>query len=84
MTLAGLNGISRSSSELSFQLRIVSISDSINENYTSRLRFMDVLNKMEISFTLNAEFIAVSDCTFKKNSDRIWESLNSLVGKVWE
>jgi hypothetical protein len=55
MTLAGLKGISRSYSELSRQLRIVSTSAS------KRFR--------SISHTFDVEFITVSDCTLQKNSD---------------
>jgi hypothetical protein len=56
MTLAGLKGISRSFSELSLQLRIVSTSASI-KIYKTYLRTLDV------------EFIAVSDGTLEKHSD---------------
>jgi hypothetical protein len=74
MTLAGLKGISRSCSELSLQLRIVSTSASTHSHVM-------MLNPSISKLTLNVEFVAISDGAFQENSDGVRKSLDSLVAK---
>ena len=59
-TRAGLNGISTSSSEVCFQLRMVSMSAAKQDN-------KDILRLIYLTF--DVEVVTITDCTLEKNSD---------------